>query len=189
MDLCALLRDKFTHVSMPACPEAKISPGFFDLMAFLQSPKIVCTVVQCWQSNAKAKLRQVRSMTNSKTNVKQHVPVEKIVLTQSYDANILPAASYLDAGSRIKDSGRSVDTYIHRDRKPSQHVTVGLAWGSPQLKNTRGLAKTNRITQNSPSQKNQSCSISQTSSNTISVSVYRCLLYILALRRLWLIIE
>ena len=49
------------------------------------------------------------------------------------DAKILPAASYLDVGRRIKDSGRSVDTYIYRDRKPSQHVTVGLAWGSPQL--------------------------------------------------------
>ena len=66
-------------------------------------------------------------MTNSKTNVKEHVPVQKIVLTQSYDANILPTASYLDAGRRIKDSGRPVDIYIYRDRKPSQHVTVGLA--------------------------------------------------------------
>ena len=63
-----------------------------------------------------------------------HVPVDlqKIVLTQSYDAKILPAASHLDAGRRVKDRGRSVDTYIYRDRKPSQHVTVGLAWGSPQ---------------------------------------------------------
>ena len=51
-------------------------------------------------------------MTNSKTNVKEHVPVQKIVLTQSYDAKILPAASYLDAGRRIKDSGRLVDMYI-----------------------------------------------------------------------------
>ena len=85
-----------------------------------------------WQSNAKAKLRQVWSV--AKTNVKEHmhVPVQKFVLTQSYDAKILPAASYLDAGRRVKDSGRSVDTYIYRDRKPSQHVTVGLAWGSPQ---------------------------------------------------------
>ena len=58
-----------------------------------------------------------------------HVPVQKIVLTQSYDAKILPAASYLDAGRRIKDRGRPVDIYIYiyRDRKPSQHVTVGLA--------------------------------------------------------------
>ena len=64
-----------------------------------------------------------------------HVPVQKIVLTQSYDAKILPAASYLDAGRRIKDRGRPVDyIYIYRDRKPSQHVTVGLAWGSPQKK-------------------------------------------------------
>ena len=44
--------------------------------------------------------------TNSKTNVKEHVPVQTIVLTQSYDAKILPAASYLDVGRRIKDSGR-----------------------------------------------------------------------------------
>ena len=92
-------------------------------------------MVQCWQSNAKAKLRQGRSVTNSKTNVKEHVPVQNIVLTQSYDANILPSASYLDAGRRIKDSGRSVDIYIYRDRNPSQHVTVGLAWGSPRKKN------------------------------------------------------
>ena len=66
-----------------------------------------------------------------------HVPVQKSVLTQSYDAKILPAASHghLDAGRRVKDRGRSVDTYIciyihiyiYRDRKPSQHVTVGLA--------------------------------------------------------------
>ena len=98
------------HGSMPAGPEAKESPGFFDLMAFSSEVLIFfCTVVQCWQSNAKAKLRQVRSVTNSKTNVKEHVPVQKIVLTQSYDAKILPAASYLDAGRRIKDSGRPVD--------------------------------------------------------------------------------
>ena len=38
-----------------------------------------------------------------------HVPVQKIVLTQSYGAKILPAASYLDAGRRVKDSGRTVD--------------------------------------------------------------------------------
>ena len=68
----------------------------------------------------------------------RNIPAQKIVLTQSYDANILPAVSYLDAGRRIKDSGRPVDIYIYiyiyiyRDRKPSQHVTVGLAWGSPQ---------------------------------------------------------
>ena len=60
-----------------------------------------------------------------------HVPVQKIVLTQSYDAKIWPAAFYLDAGRRIKDRDRPVDIYIYiyiyRDRKPSQHVTVGLA--------------------------------------------------------------
>ena len=116
---------------MPAGIEAKESPGFFDLKAFSSEILIFfCTVVQCWQSNAKAKLRQVQSVTNSKTNVKEHVPVQKIVLTQSYDAKISPAASYLDAGRRIKDNGRPVD--IYRDRKLSQHVTVGLAWGSPQ---------------------------------------------------------
>ena len=98
------------HVSMPAGPEARESPGFFDLTAFSSEVLIFfCTVVQCWQSNAKAKLRQVRSVTNSKTNVNEHVPVQKIVLTQSYDARVLPAASYLDAGRRIKDSGRPVD--------------------------------------------------------------------------------
>ena len=37
------------------------------------------------------------------------------VLTQSFDTKILPAASCLDAGRRIKDNGRPVDTY--RDRK------------------------------------------------------------------------
>ena len=60
---------------------------------------------------------------------------------------VSPAASYLDAGRRIKDSGRPVDTYIYiyiyiyiyRDRKPSQHVTVGLAWGSPPIKVTKKL--------------------------------------------------
>ena len=100
---------------MPAGPEAKESPGFFDLMAFFRSPNIFCPVVQCWQSNAKAKLWQVRSVTNSKTNVNRnmHVPVQKIVLTQSYDAKIWPAASYLDAGRRIKDRGRPVDIYIY----------------------------------------------------------------------------
>ena len=123
-------------------------PDFFDLMAFFPTPKIFCTVVQCWQWNAKAKLPQVRSVTDSKTNVKEHVhvPVQKIVLTQtvtSDDAKILPTVSYLDAGRRIKDSGRPVDTYIYRDRKPSQHVTVGLAWGSPQLEEKiKSLAKT-----------------------------------------------
>ena len=33
--------------SMLAGPEAKESPGFFDLVAILRSPKTVCTVVQC----------------------------------------------------------------------------------------------------------------------------------------------
>ena len=104
------------HLSMPAGPEAKESPGFLDLMVFFRSPNIFCTVVQCWQSNAKGKLPTVRSETNSKTNVnmvKEHVPVQKIVLTKSYDAKSFAAASYLDAGRRIKDSGRPVDTYIY----------------------------------------------------------------------------
>ena len=57
------------HGSMPAGLEAKESPGFFDLVEFFRSPKFVSTVAQCWQSNVKAKLRQVRSVT--KTNVKQ----------------------------------------------------------------------------------------------------------------------
>ena len=35
------------HVSMPAGPEAKESPGFFDLMAFFRSPYIFCPVAQC----------------------------------------------------------------------------------------------------------------------------------------------
>ena len=43
------------HVSMPASPEAKESPGFFDLMAFLRSPKIVCTVVQRLTVECKSK--------------------------------------------------------------------------------------------------------------------------------------
>ena len=34
------------HVSMPAGPEAKESPGFFDLMAFFRSPYIFCSA-QC----------------------------------------------------------------------------------------------------------------------------------------------
>ena len=96
-------------------PWGKESPGFFDLMAFFRSPIIFAlwfSADSSWQSNAKAKLRQVRSVTNSKTNVKElmHVPVQKIVLTQSYDAKILPAASHLDAGRRVKDRGR---TYIY----------------------------------------------------------------------------
>ena len=78
-------------------------------MAFSEVLKLFCTVVQYGQLNTKAKLRQARSVTNSKTNVKEHVPVQKIVLTQSYDAKILPAASYLDARRRIKDSGLPVD--------------------------------------------------------------------------------
>ena len=67
-----------------------------------------------WQSNAKAKLRQVRSVTNSKKNVKEHmhVPVQKIVLTQSYDAKLLPAASHLDAGAPGQRQ-RSVRRYLY----------------------------------------------------------------------------
>ena len=104
---------------MPAGPEAKESPGFFDLMAFRSEVLIFFAL---WFSADSRKLNsdEVRSVTNSKT-------VQKIVHTQSYDAKILPAASYLDAGRRIKDRGRSVDTYIYRDRKPSQHATEGLA--------------------------------------------------------------
>ena len=45
--------------------------------------------------------------------VRRRCEVQKIVRTQTYDAKILPAASYLDAGRRIKDRGRSVDTYIY----------------------------------------------------------------------------
>ena len=35
------------HVPMPAGPEAKESPGFFDSMAFFRSPNIFRPVVQC----------------------------------------------------------------------------------------------------------------------------------------------
>ena len=35
------------HGSMLAGLEAKESPGFFDSVAFLRSPKLVCPVVQC----------------------------------------------------------------------------------------------------------------------------------------------
>ena len=45
--------------------------------------------------------------------IRRRCEVQKIVRTQSYDAKILPAASYLDAGRRIRDRGRSVDTYIY----------------------------------------------------------------------------
>ena len=90
---------------MPAGPEAKESPGFFDLMTFFRSPNIFCTVVQCWESNAKAKLRQGRSVTSSKTNVKEHVPVQKI--TQNYDANsILPWRRAPD--QRQRSAGRYI---------------------------------------------------------------------------------
>ena len=54
------------HVSMPAGPEAKESPGFFDLMAFSFEVLIFFAL---WFSADSRKLNsdEVRSMTNSKT--------------------------------------------------------------------------------------------------------------------------
>ena len=117
----------------------KKSPGFFDLMAFFRSPNIFCPVVQCWQSNAKAKLWQVRSVTNSKTNVKEHACTSTSTEDRSHTKlrredlarSILPWRRAPD--QRQRSAGRYIYIYIYRDRKPSQHVTVGLAWGSPQL--------------------------------------------------------
>ena len=123
---------------MPAGPEAKESPGFFDLMAFFRSTNIFCPVVQCWQSNAKAKLWQVRSVTNSKTNVKEHACTSTEdrshtkLRREDLARSILPWRRAPD--QRQRSAGRYI--YIYRDRKPSQHVTVGLAWGSPQLYST-----------------------------------------------------
>ena len=100
-----------------------------------RSPNVFCAVVQCWQLNAKAKLRQVRSVTNSKTNVKEHVPVEDSSHTklrrEDLARSILPWRRAPD--QRQRSAGRYIYIYIYRDRKPSQHITVGLAWGSPQL--------------------------------------------------------
>ena len=163
---------------MPAGPEAKESPCFFDLVAFSSEVLIIfCTVVQCWQSNAKARLRQVRSVTNSKANVKEHVPVQKVVLTQNYDAKILPAASYLDAGRRIKDSGRPVDIYIYlyiyRDRKPSQHVTVGLAWGSPQSQKKKTAESNRKLISLLPQQAHVHCDDNAKPTTRVSASA-RC---------------
>ena len=62
----------------------------------------------------------------------------------------LPAASYSSdtltpgAGSKTA-AGRSIPIYIYRDRKPSQHVTVGLAWGSPQLPRRRADPTRRRV--------------------------------------------
>ena len=38
----------------------------------------------------------------------------------------------LEKRRRLKDSGRSPDTYIVSDRNPSQHVGVGLAQARPK---------------------------------------------------------
>ena len=100
---------------MPAGPEAKESPGFFDLMAF--SSEVLIFFFALWFS-ADSRTQKLNSDKFDQWRIrrrmwKEHVPVQKIVLKQSYDAKILPAASYLDAGRRIKDSGRPVDIYIH----------------------------------------------------------------------------
>ena len=54
------------HVSMPAGPEAKESPGFFDLMAFRSEVLIFFAL---WFSADSRKLNsdEVRSVPNSKT--------------------------------------------------------------------------------------------------------------------------
>ena len=72
-----------------------------------------------------------------------HVPVQKIVLTQSYDAKIWPAASYLDAGRQIKDRGRPVDIYYRKRgsvsyiREVLQHVILAK---KPYERRLRGAA-------------------------------------------------
>ena len=47
--------------------------------------------------------------------------------------SILPWCRALDQRQRSAGRYIYIYLYIYRDRKPSQHVTVGLAWGSPQL--------------------------------------------------------
>ena len=61
--------------------------------------------------------------------MKEHVPVQKIVLTQSYDARVLPAASYLDTGRRIKDSGRPVDIIYQKLLEIEKEIVREVARG------------------------------------------------------------
>ena len=71
-----------------------------------RSSYIFCTVVQCWQS--KVKLRRSSINDEFEDDVKYRRSFAHKVTTRR-----LPAASYLDAGRRNKDRGRSVDTYIN----------------------------------------------------------------------------
>ena len=94
---------------MPAGPEAKESPGFFDLMAFSSEVLIFFAL---WFS-ADSRTQKLNSDKFGQWRIRRrmwrNMYQKQIVLTQSYDAKFWPAASYLDAGRRIKDRGRPVD--------------------------------------------------------------------------------
>ena len=94
-----------------------------------RSPNVFCTVVQCWQS--KANSDEVRSVTNSKTMWSTEDRSHTKLRREDFARSILPWRRAPD--QRQRSVRRYLyNIYIYRDRKPSQHVTVGLAWGSPQ---------------------------------------------------------
>ena len=94
----------------------------------VRSPNIFCTVVQCWQS--KAKLRRSSISDEFEDDVKHRRSIAHKVTTRRF----CPQHPTLTPGAGSKtEVGPSIPIYIYRDRKPSQHVTEGLAWGSPQL--------------------------------------------------------
>ena len=63
---------------------------------------------------------------HTSTEDRSHTKLRREDLAHS----ILPWSRAPDQRQR---SVRRYLIYIYRDRKPSQHVTVGLAWGSPQI--------------------------------------------------------
>ena len=126
------------HVSMPAGPEAKESPGFFDLMAFSSEVLIFFAL---WFS-ADSRPQKLNSDKFDQWRIRRRMWRNMYICTSSrsfshkvrtrrFGRSILPSRRAPDR--RQRSAGRYIYLYVYRDRKPSQHVTVGLAWGSPQL--------------------------------------------------------
>ena len=96
---------------MPAGPEAKESPGFFDLMAFFRSPD----TFSLWFS-ADSRRKKLNSDKVDQWRIRRRMWRNMYQYWRSFSHKVTTrrfcpqqAATYLDAGRRIKDCGRPVD--------------------------------------------------------------------------------
>ena len=123
-------------------PWGKRKSGFFDLMAFssevliffalwfsADSRKLISDKFDQWRIRRRCEGTCMHTSTEDRSHT--------MLRREDFARSILP---WRRAPDQRKRSVRRylyiyiyIYIYIYRDRKPSQHVTVGLAWGSPQI--------------------------------------------------------